>query len=67
MTNAATDLREMIATLSTDQIKELAAQAFRVATPISAYTFGRCMEVLAARFDRRSFVNVCEAIQAEVA
>jgi hypothetical protein len=65
--NASTDLREMIATLSTDQIKEIAVKAAHLATPVSAFTFGRCMEVLAARFDRRSFVNICEAIQAELA
>lgn len=68
MTKAeATDkLREVTSLLSTDGIKTVAIAAGRLATPVAAYQFARCMEVLAARFDKRSFVNICEEIRNEI-
>ncbi len=59
-------LREMLETLDLAQLQLLAVHGFKVASPQSAWTFGMVMEVLAARFDRRSFINICESITNEI-
>lgn len=59
---AAAALSEMIATLAPDQIVTLCRKAIEIATPISAWVLSIALTVAAQRFDRRSFINICEDI-----
>lgn len=59
---AAAALGEMIATLAPDQIVTICRKAIEIANPMSAWVLSVALKAAALRFDRRTFVNICEDI-----
>lgn len=57
-----TALDTKISGLSNEAVIEVATQAAKDASRVSGTVFIHCMRELASRFDRRSFINICEAI-----
>jgi hypothetical protein len=49
---------------SVAQLVQIGRKCLELSTPISAWNLRLIMTVLANRFDRRSFINICEEITA---
>ena len=59
-------LTAQISGLSNEAVIAVATQAAKDSSEVSGVAFVHCMRELAARFDRRSFINICEAIHRDL-
>ena len=63
---ASQEFTALISNLDNERLQIIATDATIQAGKIAPWVFRHVMAVLAGRLDRRSFVNVCEAIRRDV-
>lgn len=61
-TQAEAEMIAIYETASLPQLIQIARKCVEIGTQISAWNLRLIMTVLANRFDRRSFINICEEV-----